>query len=79
MKKFRKFRFSPAAIAASAILSFIALQLLVGLILRNVPSDAEACVSVCAKSQRSGVLVPKYSHQQTAGTGGKGPMECRCL
>lgn len=78
VKTFHNMRFSPTVIVVLAVLAPIAFVLLVCYCLRNVPSAEEACSTTCAQTQRSGVLVHKYSWPQTAGMGGKGPLECLC-
>jgi hypothetical protein len=44
----------------------------------RIPSEAAACTKTCAPYKKNGVLAPRYTAVQTAGTRGDGPMTCEC-
>jgi hypothetical protein len=73
-----KRRFPLPVIVASGFAVPIALAALVGYLLRDVPTQEEACAKTCAAEHQTGHLVSVYTRTQTAGTGGRGPMECQC-
>lgn len=43
-----------------------------------IPDAGQSCAVACAAQGKRGELVYIYTKEQTAGTRGRGPQECRC-
>ena len=43
-----------------------------------IPDAGESCAVACAAQGKRGELVYIYTKEQTAGSRGRGPRECRC-
>jgi hypothetical protein len=64
---------------AQVALSFALLMLAVLAWSIWVPSLEQRCTTACQAQGKKGQLTPRYSATQTAGTGGRGPEECKCV
>jgi hypothetical protein len=73
-----KRRFPLPVVVATGFAVPIAAAALIGYLLRDVPTQGDACTKTCAARHQTGQLVSVYTRPQTAGTGGRGPMECQC-
>ena len=60
-------------------LGFALLMLAVLLWSTWVPSLEQRCTTACESKGMKGQLVSRFSATQTAGTGGRGPEECKCV
>jgi predicted permease len=70
--------FSIPVILALCLAAIIGGNLLGIYLLRDMPTDQQACAIACAKSNQTGYLAYVYDASQTAGMRGKGPAECQC-
>ncbi len=77
-KKIEKYRLPIPVIVALGFLVPIALGFLWAYLVRDIPTQEEFCEKTCEIKHQSGQLVHVYTWMQTAGMGGKGPMECQC-
>ena len=69
---------SPLGVASLLLALILAVWLGLYYLLRNEPTDQQACTQTCAFQDRRGKLENVYSRVQTAGNGGRNTTTCVC-